>query len=115
MVDFAVLWFAVMAMIGLMLIIYFGLGQLFTLVQVWWDFDMISVCWDFDTRCNFFDQVEPAKEIVKRFCTGAMSYGSISLEAHTTLAEAMNTMGGKSNTGAALFACGGMAPGCSHS
>ena len=45
-------------------------------------------------------QVEPAKEIVKRFCTGAMSYGSISLEAHTTLAEAMNKIGGKSNTGA---------------
>ena len=48
-------------------------------------------------------QVEPAKEIVKRFCTGAMSYGSISLEAHTTLAEAMNAIGGKSNTGAAYF------------
>ena len=47
-------------------------------------------------------QVEPAKEIVKRFCTGAMSYGSISLEAHTTLAEAMNKIGGKSNTGASL-------------
>lgn len=39
-------------------------------------------------------QVEPAKEIVKRFCTGAMSYGSISLEAHTTLAIAMNAIGG---------------------
>eukprot|EP00210_Caulerpa_lentillifera_P004796 g4578.t1 len=45
------------------------------------------------------DEVEPAKEIVKRFCTGAMSYGSISLEAHTTLALAMNTIGGKSNSG----------------
>lgn len=45
------------------------------------------------------DQVEPASEIVKRFCTGAMSYGSISLEAHTTLAIAMNKLGGKSNTG----------------
>ena len=45
-------------------------------------------------------QVEPAAEIVKRFCTGAMSYGSISLEAHTTLARAMNAIGGKSNTGA---------------
>ncbi|WOL01487.1 hypothetical protein Cni_G10203 [Canna indica] len=45
------------------------------------------------------DKVEPAKEIVKRFCTGAMSYGSISLEAHTTLAIAMNKLGGKSNTG----------------
>ena len=39
-------------------------------------------------------QVEPAKEVVKRFCTGAMSYGSISLEAHTTLAIAMNALGG---------------------
>ncbi|KAL4421584.1 hypothetical protein ABPG75_010875, partial [Micractinium tetrahymenae] len=45
------------------------------------------------------EEVEPAKEIVKRFCTGAMSYGSISLEAHTTLAIAMNAIGGKSNTG----------------
>ena len=43
--------------------------------------------------------MEPAAEIVKRFCTGAMSYGSISLEAHTTLAVAMNRIGGKSNTG----------------
>ncbi|MEM7784890.1 MAG: glutamate synthase large subunit, partial [Planctomycetota bacterium] len=43
--------------------------------------------------------VEPAKEIVKRFCTGAMSYGSISGEAHETLAIAMNRLGGKSNTG----------------
>ncbi|KAF8726647.1 hypothetical protein HU200_019107 [Digitaria exilis] len=45
------------------------------------------------------DEVEPASEIVKRFCTGAMSYGSISWEAHTTLAKALNIMGGKSNTG----------------
>ncbi|XP_058095946.1 glutamate synthase 1 [NADH], chloroplastic-like [Magnolia sinica] len=45
------------------------------------------------------DEVEPASEIVKCFCTGAMSYGSISLEAHTTLAIAMNQIGGKSNTG----------------
>ncbi|ONK69929.1 uncharacterized protein A4U43_C05F28330 [Asparagus officinalis] len=45
------------------------------------------------------DEVEPAGEIVKRFVTGAMSYGSISLEAHTTLAMAMNKLGGKSNTG----------------
>ncbi|XP_075752251.1 uncharacterized protein LOC119174150 isoform X2 [Rhipicephalus microplus] len=44
-------------------------------------------------------QVEPAKEIVKRFVTGAMSFGSISIEAHTTLAIAMNRVGGKSNTG----------------
>src|SRR5476649_2197461 len=45
------------------------------------------------------DQVEPAKEIVKRFVTGAMSLGSISTEAHATLAVAMNRIGGKSNTG----------------
>ncbi|KAM7463695.1 hypothetical protein LguiA_031816 [Lonicera macranthoides] len=45
------------------------------------------------------EEVEPASEIVKRFCTGAMSYGSISLEAHTSLALAMNKIGGKSNTG----------------
>src|ERR1022692_1724779 len=45
------------------------------------------------------EEVEPAREIVKRFCTGAMSYGSISKEAHETLAIAMNRIGGKSNTG----------------
>ena len=45
------------------------------------------------------DQVEPAREIVKRFSTGAMSFGSISREAHTTIAIAMNRIGGKSNTG----------------
>jgi glutamate synthase (NADPH/NADH) large chain len=45
------------------------------------------------------DEVEPAKEIVKRFATGAMSLGSISTEAHATLAVAMNRIGGKSNTG----------------
>ncbi|MCC7087035.1 MAG: glutamate synthase large subunit [Pirellulales bacterium] len=45
------------------------------------------------------DEVEPAKEIVKRFATGAMSFGSISKEAHETLAIAMNRIGGKSNTG----------------
>ncbi|MBW0488414.1 hypothetical protein O181_028129 [Austropuccinia psidii MF-1] len=45
------------------------------------------------------EQVEPWHEIVKRFCTGAMSYGSISQEAHSTLALAMNRLGGKSNTG----------------
>ena len=44
-------------------------------------------------------EVEPASEIVKRFCTGAMSYGSISAESHETLAIAMNRLGGKSNTG----------------
>src|SRR5206468_8283925 len=45
------------------------------------------------------DEVEPATEIVKRFATGAMSYGSISAEAHTDLAIAMNNIGGRSNTG----------------
>jgi len=45
------------------------------------------------------EEVEPAKEIVKRFTTGAMSFGSISKEAHETLAIAMNRIGGKSNTG----------------
>ena len=45
------------------------------------------------------DEVEPAKDIVKRFATGAMSLGSISTEAHTTLAIAMNRIGGRSNTG----------------
>ncbi|HUX43385.1 MAG TPA: glutamate synthase large subunit, partial [Terracidiphilus sp.] len=45
------------------------------------------------------EEVEPAKEIVKRFTTGAMSYGSISKEAHETLAIAMNRIGGMSNTG----------------
>ncbi|MEY3407605.1 MAG: hypothetical protein RL038_666 [Actinomycetota bacterium] len=45
------------------------------------------------------DEVEPISEIVKRFSTGAMSYGSISAEAHETLAIAMNRLGGKSNTG----------------
>jgi glutamate synthase (NADPH/NADH) large chain len=45
------------------------------------------------------DEVEPASTIVKRFATGAMSYGSISAEAHETLAIAMNRIGGKSNTG----------------
>jgi glutamate synthase (NADPH) large chain len=45
------------------------------------------------------DEVEPVTEIVKRFSTGAMSFGSISREAHTTLAIAMNRMGGRSNTG----------------
>jgi len=44
-------------------------------------------------------EVEPARDIVKRFCTGAMSFGSISREAHETIAIAMNRLGGKSNTG----------------
>jgi glutamate synthase (NADPH/NADH) large chain len=45
------------------------------------------------------DEVEPVSEIVKRFSTGAMSYGSISREAHENLAVAMNRLGAKSNTG----------------
>jgi len=45
------------------------------------------------------DEVEPASEIVKRFCTGAMSFGSISGESHEALAVAMNRLGGRSNTG----------------
>lgn len=45
------------------------------------------------------ESVEPEREIVKRFCTGAMSFGSISAESHETLAIAMNRLGGKSNTG----------------
>ncbi len=51
------------------------------------------------TKAIPVDEVEPAKEIVKRFATGAMSLGSISTEAHATLAVAMNRIGGKSNTG----------------
>ena len=50
-------------------------------------------------RAISIDEVEPAAEIVKRFATGAMSLGSISTEAHATLAVAMNRIGGKSNTG----------------
>src|SRR5205823_859720 len=45
------------------------------------------------------EEVEPAKDIVRRFATGAMSLGSVSTEAHETLAVAMNRLGGKSNTG----------------
>ncbi len=51
------------------------------------------------TRSVHIEDVEPAKDIVKRFVTGAMSFGSISKEAHETLAIAMNRIGGKSNTG----------------
>jgi glutamate synthase (NADPH/NADH) large chain len=51
------------------------------------------------SRAIPLDEVEPAKEIVRRFATGAMSLGSISTEAHATLAVAMNRIGGKSNTG----------------
>jgi glutamate synthase (NADPH) large chain len=52
-----------------------------------------------ETRSVPIEEVEPAKTIVTRFVTGAMSYGSISREAHETLAIAMNRIGGKSNTG----------------
>jgi glutamate synthase (NADPH/NADH) large chain len=52
-----------------------------------------------DRKPVAIEEVEPAKDIVKRFSTGAMSLGSISTEAHTTLAIAMNRIGGKSNTG----------------
>jgi glutamate synthase (NADPH/NADH) large chain len=57
--------------------------------------------WDLqsDRKPVSIDEVEPAKEIVKRFATGAMSFGSISREAHENLAVAMNRIGGKSNTG----------------
>ena len=51
------------------------------------------------TKAIPIEEVEPAAEIVKRFATGAMSLGSISTEAHSTLALAMNRIGGKSNTG----------------
>ncbi|MEM7316490.1 MAG: glutamate synthase central domain-containing protein, partial [Planctomycetota bacterium] len=58
---------------------------------------------EFKTNANErsirIEEVEPAAEIVKRFCTGAMSFGSISAEAHESLAIAMNRIGGKSNTG----------------
>ena len=55
---------------------------------------------DFDNYNSIpIEQVEPWTDIVRRFCTGAMSYGSISMEAHSTLAVAMNRLGGKSNTG----------------
>ncbi len=52
-----------------------------------------------DRQAIPIEEVEPAAEIVKRFCTGAMSFGSISAEAHESLAIAMNRLGGKSNTG----------------
>jgi len=54
---------------------------------------------DFSAEPVPLDEVESAKEIVKRFATGAMSYGSISHEAHSSIAIAMNRIGGKSNTG----------------
>jgi len=52
-----------------------------------------------DAQPIALEEVEPASEIVRRFCTGAMSLGSISREAHETLAIAMNRLGGRSNTG----------------
>ena len=52
-----------------------------------------------ETQSIDIDEVEPASEIVKRFATGAMSFGSISQESHEALAIAMNRLGGKSNTG----------------
>ncbi|KAK9314867.1 hypothetical protein V1522DRAFT_430439 [Lipomyces starkeyi] len=71
------------------------------------EYDQIKNCTlrgllDFDYESSTpvpIDQVEPWTEIVRRFVTGAMSYGSISMEAHSTLALAMNRLGGKSNTG----------------
>ncbi len=61
----------------------------------------LRALFDFDESQNSIplEEVEPASEIVKRFKTGAMSYGSISQEAHETMAEAMNRLGGKSNSG----------------
>jgi len=59
----------------------------------------IRGCFNYKKDPIPINRVEPAQEIMKRFVTGAMSYGSISKEAHETLAVAMNTMGGRSNTG----------------
>lgn len=71
------------------------------------EYDAIKNCtlrglldFDFESSTPIpIDQVEPWTEIVRRFVTGAMSYGSISMESHSTLAVAMNRLGGKSNTG----------------
>ncbi|KAJ3402797.1 glutamate synthase [NADH], partial [Chytridiales sp. JEL 0842] len=60
---------------------------------------MLDFKWDHGRPSIPIEEVEPWTNIVKRFCTGAMSYGSISYEAHSTLARAMNRLGGKSNTG----------------
>jgi glutamate synthase domain-containing protein 2/glutamate synthase domain-containing protein 1/glutamate synthase domain-containing protein 3 len=62
-------------------------------------FSTLRGLFDFKRDQIPLEEVEPAKEIVKRFVTGAMSFGSISKEAHETLAIAMNRIGGKSNTG----------------
>ncbi len=59
----------------------------------------IRGCFKFKRNPIPLDQVEPAENIMQRFVTGAMSYGSISKEAHEALAIAMNTIGGRSNTG----------------
>jgi glutamate synthase domain-containing protein 2/glutamate synthase domain-containing protein 1/glutamate synthase domain-containing protein 3 len=59
----------------------------------------IKTAEDDDRKPVSIEEVEPTKAIVRRFATGAMSFGSISREAHTTLAIAMNRIGGKSNTG----------------
>ena len=65
------------------------------------DLQMLRGMFDFKPAAPAvpLEEVEPASEIVKRFATGAMSFGSISKEAHETLAIAMNRIGGKSNTG----------------
>ncbi|KAJ2559274.1 glutamate synthase [NADH] [Coemansia sp. RSA 1933] len=60
---------------------------------------LLDIDADDKSRAIPVEEVEPWTSIVKRFCTGAMSYGSISKEAHTTLAVAMNRLGGKSNSG----------------
>ncbi len=59
----------------------------------------IRGCMKFKSNPIPLEEVEPAEEIMKRFVTGAMSYGSISKEAHEALAVTMNTIGGRSNTG----------------
>ena len=61
----------------------------------------LRALWDFEPvgKAVAIEEVEPAAKIVRRFCTGAMSFGSISKEAHENLAVAMNRIGGKSNTG----------------
>ena len=61
--------------------------------------DAAAACWPISDRSIALEEVEPASEIVRRFCTGAMSLGSISRESHETLAIAMNRLGGRSNTG----------------
>jgi len=57
------------------------------------------LCFQSDREAIPLEEVEPTEEILKRFCTGAMSFGSISKEAHEALAIAMNRIGGKSNSG----------------